>query len=87
VFGIATNALHKSLSKTALAHLNTKNFSVQQPTECINQIVEKVLYFNKILLENTSGLKLGAIPFKSLLEKFAQRDLSVDSFVKGIQVF
>ncbi|KAI8902730.1 origin recognition complex subunit 3 N-terminus-domain-containing protein [Globomyces pollinis-pini] len=81
LFGLSTTieSLHQSLAKKLISYLNTKCFFLHQSESCLNKIVEKVL------IDGDRFLKLGFGPYTSLLDRYNLRDLSITSFVKGLQ--
>jgi hypothetical protein len=80
VFGVATNmnTLHQNLSKSAFACLNSKLFTLVNSRQCLCQIITE--YFL-----NSDGIKLGYGPYRALMDRFLDRDLSILSFVRGIK--
>jgi hypothetical protein len=80
VLGVATNrdVVHQSISKASFSCLNTRLFKLTHTRVCLGQIVTE--YFL-----NHHGMKLGYMPFRALMDRFLERDLSIQSFVRGIQ--
>jgi hypothetical protein len=80
VLGVATNrdVVHQNVSKAAFSCLNTRLFKLTNTRVCLGDIVSE--YFL-----GHNGMKLGYMPFRALMDRFLERDLSIQSFVRGIQ--
>ncbi|CAM0138700.1 unnamed protein product [Umbelopsis sp. WA50703] len=81
LIGIATssNALHQSLSKSALSLLRTEKFWLQQSDVWFNKVIED------LFIKPTHTVKLGPRPYKFLLDHFYLFDFSIGSVMASLQ--
>ena len=67
------------MPKTIISSLNTRIFQLHQSQEAVNRIVQK------ILVESPGSVKLNHSSYSDLLDRFHQMDLSLISFIRGLQ--
>ncbi|KAG2178531.1 hypothetical protein INT44_001684 [Umbelopsis vinacea] len=81
LIGIATssNALHQSLSKSALSLLRTEKFWLQQSDVWFNKVIDE------LFIKPTHSIKLGPRPYKFLLDHFYLFDFSIGSVMASLQ--
>ncbi|KAH8551885.1 origin recognition complex subunit 3 N-terminus-domain-containing protein [Umbelopsis sp. PMI_123] len=81
LIGIATssNALHQSLSKSALSLLRTEKFWLQQSDVWFNRVIDE------LFIKPTHNIKLGPRPYKFLLDHFYLFDFSIGSVMASLQ--
>ncbi|KAI8054031.1 origin recognition complex subunit 3 N-terminus-domain-containing protein [Syncephalis plumigaleata] len=80
VFGIATSmeAVHQSLTFSALCLLRTEKFKLQEANECVNSLVDH------LFISGDYGFQLGLAPFNLILDRFTLHNLSVDSVINTL---
>jgi hypothetical protein len=77
IFGLINMETLFNLKKETISKLNQKIFNLTKSKDILNEIVECMI--------NSKGMKLGILPFKDLIEKYSDSDLSISSFVQGLK--